>query len=112
MFDCSRGAKQANTPPRDVVNKLLGSKGHREMLFSRSAAVASRIRVIRRGLSNRVAGILSSLNIPDPTQIPGVYDGEWKGSGEILNSVCPTTGELIGSVCSVGFFSYLKKELF
>ncbi len=55
-----------------------------------------------RLLSTRASRILSSLDIPTTsTEVPGVYDGEWKGSGEILTSVCPTTGEELARVKSV-----------
>lgn len=30
-----------------------------------------------------------------------MYDGEWGGSGDILESVCPTTGEVLARVQSV-----------
>ena len=46
--------------------------------------------------------MLGALDIPTtPTELPGVYDGEWKGSGDILQSVCPTTGEVLAHVKSV-----------
>ncbi|KAK0447080.1 NAD-aldehyde dehydrogenase, partial [Armillaria borealis] len=52
-------------------------------------------------LSTRASRILSSLDIPTTsTEVPGVYDGEWKGSSEILTSVCPTTGEVLARVKS------------
>lgn len=54
-----------------------------------------------RLLSTRASRILSSLDISTTsTEVPGVYDGEWKGSGEILTSVCPTTGEVLARVKS------------
>lgn len=46
--------------------------------------------------------MLSALDIPTtPTELPGVYDGEWKGSGEVFQSVCPATGEVLAHVKSV-----------
>ncbi|KIM52006.1 hypothetical protein SCLCIDRAFT_1224105 [Scleroderma citrinum Foug A] len=51
-----------------------------------------------RNLSSRASNILNSLEIPLSSEIPGVYDGQWKGSGDILESVCPTTGELLARV--------------
>ncbi len=52
--------------------------------------------------------MLGALDIPTtPTELPGVYDGEWKGSGDILRSVCPTTGEVLAHVKSVRFFFLL-----
>ena len=55
----------------------------------------------RRNLSCRASKILSSLDISSSKEIPGVYDGEWKGSGDIFESVCPTTGEILARVQSV-----------
>ena len=55
-----------------------------------------------RRLSSRASAVLGALDIPTtPTELPGVYDGEWKGSGDILQSVCPTTGEVLAHVKSV-----------
>src|SRR5712675_926127 len=57
-----------------------------------------------RLLSNRASAVLSALDIPTtPTELPGVYDGEWKGSGDVLQSVCPATGEILANVRSVSF---------
>ncbi|KAH7928382.1 succinate-semialdehyde dehydrogenase [Leucogyrophana mollusca] len=53
-----------------------------------------------RTLSSRASGILSSLDIPTSAEIPGVYDGQWKGTGDIMESVCPTTGEVLARVQS------------
>ena len=39
-------------------------------------------------------------------ELPGVYDGEWTGSGDILESVCPTTGEVLARVKSVCILLY------
>ncbi|KAJ3483491.1 hypothetical protein NLI96_g6275 [Meripilus lineatus] len=67
---------------------------------------ASRVQSLRfahvgsRSLSSRASAILGALDIPIDTEIPGVYDGSWKGSGEILESVCPTTGEVLARVQS------------
>jgi aldehyde dehydrogenase family 7 member A1 len=48
--------------------------------------------------------VLSALDIPTtPTELPGVYDGEWKGSGEAFQSVCPATGEVLAHVKSVSY---------
>lgn len=51
-----------------------------------------------RALSTRASTILSALDISTTQEIPGVYDGQWGGSGEIQNSVCPTTGEVLARV--------------
>ncbi|KAF8892942.1 NAD-aldehyde dehydrogenase [Infundibulicybe gibba] len=54
--------------------------------------------LITRGLSSRASPILSSLGISTTEEIPGLYDGEWRGSGDIITSICPTTGEILARV--------------
>jgi aldehyde dehydrogenase family 7 member A1 len=59
---------------------------------------------LSRRLSSRASAVLSALDIPTtPTELPGVYDGEWKGSGEAFQSVCPATGEVLAHVKSVSY---------
>jgi aldehyde dehydrogenase family 7 protein A1 len=53
---------------------------------------------LTRGLSSRASTILSSLGISTKDEVSGVYDGQWRGSGEILTSCCPTTGETLARV--------------
>ncbi|CAA7269910.1 unnamed protein product [Cyclocybe aegerita] len=55
-------------------------------------------RFTTRGLSSRASDILSSLGIPTNGELSGVYDGQWKGSGDLMSSVCPTTGEVLARV--------------
>jgi hypothetical protein len=56
-----------------------------------------------RCLSSRAKAVLSALDLPtdDKTELAGVYDGTWFGSGELLESRCPATGEVIGRVRAV-----------
>lgn len=54
-----------------------------------------------RSLSSRAANVLSALEIPTTADVCGVYDGEWKGSGDLVSSVCPTTGEVLARVKTV-----------
>jgi aldehyde dehydrogenase family 7 protein A1 len=69
-------------------------------LARRSLGIAFTTPLTRR-LSSRASAVLGALDIPTtPTELPGVYDGEWKGSGDILQSVCPTTGEVLAHVKS------------
>ncbi|KAH9077643.1 NAD-aldehyde dehydrogenase [Lactarius deliciosus] len=69
-------------------------------LARRSLGIAYTTPLTRR-LSSRASSVLGALDIPTtPTELPGVYDGEWKGSGDILQSVCPTTGEVLAHVKS------------
>ncbi|ORY35667.1 Aldehyde/histidinol dehydrogenase [Naematelia encephala] len=54
-----------------------------------------------RFLSTRAQRVLSALDLPgDGQSIPGVFDGDWKGSGEEMLSKCPATGEVIGRIQS------------
>ncbi|KAI1787278.1 NAD-aldehyde dehydrogenase [Ganoderma leucocontextum] len=55
---------------------------------------------LARGLSSRASAVLSALDIRTETELQGVYDGEWAGSGDLLESVCPTTGEVLARVKS------------
>jgi len=62
---------------------------------------------IYRGLSTRASRVLSALDLPVDSVIPGVYDGQWKGSGEVVESKCPATGEVIGKIRTVSLPSRL-----
>ena len=79
-------------------------------MLSRRTVAVTRQRVLvvnsRRALSTRASTILQALNIPANEELPGVYDGSWKGSGDVLQSVCPTTGEVIAKVRSVSMDSF------
>lgn len=66
----------------------------------RALAVLHRQHV--RELSTRALTVLSAVGIPADGELPGVYHGEWVGSGDILESVCPATGEVLARVRSVG----------
>lgn len=55
-------------------------------------------RLVVRALSTRASTILSSVGISTTDEISGVYDGDWRGSGDILTSTCPTTGETLARV--------------
>ena len=66
---------------------------------------ARSVHVLSRSLSSRAAAVLNALDIPTSKEIPGVYDGSWTGTGEVLESVCPTTGEVLARVQSVGVYS-------
>lgn len=57
-------------------------------------------RSLTRLLSTRASNVLASLGIPTTGELPGVYDGQWKGSGDIMTSKCPTTGEVLARVLS------------
>ncbi|CAK5263764.1 unnamed protein product [Mycena citricolor] len=70
------------------------------MIVSRSALVLGtrRSRVSARFLSSRASNILAALDITTSGEVHGVYDGEWKGTGDVVESVCPTTGEVLARV--------------
>lgn len=53
---------------------------------------------LTRALSTRASHVLQSLGLPTSGELYGVYDGQWKGSGDITQTICPTTGELLASV--------------
>ncbi|KAI9513438.1 NAD-aldehyde dehydrogenase [Russula earlei] len=73
----------------------------RRTLAKLSTPPSSRPSRHHRLLSSRASAVLSALDIPTtPTELPGVYDGEWKGSGDLLQSVCPATGEVLADVKS------------
>jgi aldehyde dehydrogenase family 7 member A1 len=65
---------------------------------------------LTRGLSNRASTVLSSLDIPIGKELPGVFDGQWRGTGECLESICPTTGEVLARVQSVRELNILKRK--
>jgi aldehyde dehydrogenase family 7 protein A1 len=54
---------------------------------------------------------LSALDLPVDSVIPGVYDGQWKGSGEVVESKCPATGEVIGRIRTVSSLSRVGSTL-
>jgi hypothetical protein len=66
---------------------------------------------IYRGLSTRASRVLSALDLPVDSVIPGVYDGQWKGSGEVVESKCPATGEVIGRIRTVSSLSRVGSTL-
>lgn len=63
-----------------------------------------------RHLTTRAAAILNALDLPTNAEIPGVYDGAWGGSGDLLESKCPTTGEVLGQVKTVRRYLQPKGE--
>ena len=54
--------------------------------------------------------MLSALDLPIDSVIPGVYDGQWKGSGEVVESKCPATGEVIGRIRTVSSLSFIRSD--
>lgn len=73
-------------------------------MLSRRTVAVTRHAAFKRALSSRASTILQALDIPATQELPGVYDGSWKGSGEVFESVCPTTGEVIARVRAVSDF--------
>ncbi|KAF5350570.1 hypothetical protein D9756_008745 [Leucocoprinus leucothites] len=53
---------------------------------------------VTRAISTRASNILSSLGISSDGELNGVYDGHWHGSGEVIVSTCPTTGEELARI--------------
>lgn len=86
---------------------------HTTMILSRKAFSSVRgASLARRSLSSRASTILSALDIPTSTEISGVYDGEWKGTGDVFESKCPTTGEILARVQSVSCTSSIIEACF
>jgi aldehyde dehydrogenase family 7 protein A1 len=58
---------------------------------------------LARPLSSRASAVLDALDIPTSgtAEVSGVYDGAWGGSGDILESRCPATGEVLARVKTV-----------
>jgi aldehyde dehydrogenase family 7 member A1 len=67
------------------------------LALRRTVANAQRQRL----LSTRASNILSALDIPTGTEVPGVYDGTWGGKGDVIESKCPSTGEVLARVQTV-----------
>jgi aldehyde dehydrogenase family 7 member A1 len=64
-----------------------------------------------RSLSSRASAVLDALDIPTSgtAEVPGVYDGAWGGSGDILESRCPATGEVLARVKTVSVYSVCER---
>jgi hypothetical protein len=63
-----------------------------------------------RQLSTRSANVLKAVGISTDTStpIPGIFDGKWKvGSGEVLTSKCPATGETLAQIKSASRHSFV-----
>ncbi|KAF7292876.1 NAD-aldehyde dehydrogenase [Mycena indigotica] len=67
------------------------------MFLSQRALPALHLQT-RRNISTRAANILSALDIPTSSEVNGVFDGEWKGAGDVVETICPTTGEVLAHV--------------
>lgn len=77
-------------------------------MLSRNTLLGRRVASLaRRNLSSRASTILSSLDISTTDEVSGVYDGTWGGTGEVIESVCPTTGEVLARVTSVSISPFL-----
>ena len=73
---------------------------------------ARSVHILSRSLSSRASAVLNALEIQTSKEIPGVYDGSWTGTGEVLESVCPTTGEVLARVQGVGLYIAGVRTLF
>jgi aldehyde dehydrogenase family 7 protein A1 len=55
-----------------------------------------------RLLSTRASAVLEAVGLPTGDKvIPGVFDGKWGGSGEVIETKCPATGEVLARVQGV-----------
>jgi len=58
-----------------------------------------------RPLSTRASQVLAAVGLPTGEQvIPGVFDGKWGGSGAVIETKCPATGEILARVQTVSLF--------
>lgn len=74
------------------------------MLYRCVQLLPLRRTLLTRQLSSRASRVLSALDLPtDDQPIPGVFDGQWSGRGDVLESKCPATGEVIGRVRGVSY---------
>ncbi|PFH53437.1 hypothetical protein AMATHDRAFT_54467 [Amanita thiersii Skay4041] len=67
-------------------------------MISRRVVLLSGRALSIRSLSTRASTVLSSFGISSTNELLGVYDGQWRGSGDIITSTCPTTGEVLARV--------------
>ena len=57
---------------------------------------------VARPLSSRASAVLKALDLPtDGQTVQGVYDGSWGGSGPVVETTCPATGEVLARVVTV-----------
>ena len=57
---------------------------------------------VARPLSSRASAVLKALDLPtDGQPVQGVYDGAWGGSGPVVETKCPATGEVLARVITV-----------
>lgn len=68
---------------------------------------APSLRAGARLLSTRASRVLSALSLPTDEPIPGVFDGQWGGSGVEVETKCPATGEVLGRIKTVSPLSLM-----
>ncbi|KAI0826342.1 Aldehyde/histidinol dehydrogenase [Irpex lacteus] len=74
------------------------------MIYRTALRASSRVARTRghlsRLLSTRASTVLNALDLTPSSNgtVSGVYDGQWSGSGDVLESVCPSTGEVLAYV--------------
>lgn len=77
------------------------------MIYRAALRASSRVARTRghlsRLLSTRASTVLNALDLTPSSNgtVSGVYDGQWSGSGDVLESVCPSTGEVLAYVQGV-----------
>ncbi|XP_076635538.1 aldehyde dehydrogenase 7 family member A1 [Colletes latitarsis] len=65
-------------------------------LLSRNTTYVSELQMVRYLVTDTKYGFLKQLGLT--TENPGLYDGQWGGSGKVIESISPSTGELIAKV--------------
>ncbi|KAI0088909.1 NAD-aldehyde dehydrogenase [Irpex rosettiformis] len=75
------------------------------MIYRTALSRVARTTNVHRGhlsrlLSTRASTVLNALDLTPSSNgtISGVYDGQWGGSGDVLESICPATGEVLAQV--------------
>ncbi|XP_053975035.1 putative aldehyde dehydrogenase family 7 member A1 homolog [Hylaeus anthracinus] len=65
-------------------------------LISRSTSRVSELQMVRYLVTDPKYGFLNELGLT--TENPGLYDGRWGGSGKVIESISPSTGQVIAKV--------------
>ena len=86
--------KQISSFTRDLLQRRQRLDMLRRCIITSSFGAGHTV----RALSTRASEVLSGLSINSTTELSGVYDGQWRGSGDVQESVCPTTGEVLARV--------------
>jgi hypothetical protein len=82
-----------------MSSSILGRS--RVLVFPRTFSGSSRQSRLGRCLSTRVRDVLGRLSIEPLSEIKGVYEGRWGGSGQVVEAREAATGGTLASVRTV-----------